>query len=250
MATTFRRSLEGSLFLGVILILMYKIQPTMFSRTSGLFAVVLPAAAHAAVDLSWHAPAQTSYNNITAAFGSDGVYGFIFNTSNTPEDEYGTYNWCNMPHVRKTEYVRPSDEYKLKYVEVVSRISNRYLSNSLLKPTRFIDITSALRMPAMHSLSSLITGTVTVRGCTITDNTCQPTAVMGPQRAHTGTGITRRSIRLCPRAGLARVNSHRSHLAVWTTHGFMAPICTACTMIFLVSCLTTPPTGGAKSSIV
>ena len=29
----------------------------------------------------------------------------IFNSSKVPHSEYGVYNWCNMPHVRTTEYV-------------------------------------------------------------------------------------------------------------------------------------------------
>lgn len=76
----------------------------------------------AAVDLGWYAPSQTLINNLThvASNTTTGVYGFIFNSSTTPDDEYGTYNWCNMPHVRAQEYVVPSDEYELAYVELVS----------------------------------------------------------------------------------------------------------------------------------
>jgi hypothetical protein len=72
------------------------------------------------VDLSWHAPNTTFINNLTQVIGGSGVYGFIYNSSNTPSAEYGLYNWCNMPHVRATEYEKPSSEYKLQYVEVVS----------------------------------------------------------------------------------------------------------------------------------
>jgi acid phosphatase len=72
------------------------------------------------VDLRWYPPRNTSVNDLETALHGDGVYGFIFNTSSTPEARYGTYNWCNMPHVRKSEYVKPSAEYKLKYVEMVS----------------------------------------------------------------------------------------------------------------------------------
>lgn len=73
------------------------------------------------VDLSWYAPAHTEVNNLTAVINGKGVWGFIYDTSETPDDRYGQYNWCNMPHVRKTEYVKPSDEYELKYVELVSK---------------------------------------------------------------------------------------------------------------------------------
>jgi hypothetical protein len=76
---------------------------------------------HAAtVDLGWYAPNATAINNLSQAIGGSGVYGFIYNSSTTPAQEYGIYNWCNMPHVRATEYKKPSSEYKLQYVEVVS----------------------------------------------------------------------------------------------------------------------------------
>ncbi|OHF02449.1 hypothetical protein CORC01_02144 [Colletotrichum orchidophilum] len=84
------------------------------------------------VDLSWHAPSQTEVNNLTAVINGKGVWGFIYDTSETPDDRYGQYNWCNMPHVRKTEYVKPSEEYELKYVELVHRHHKRtpYASNA------------------------------------------------------------------------------------------------------------------------
>lgn len=72
------------------------------------------------VDLNWYAPNATTINDLSQAVGGEGVYGFIYGTSFTPANEYGTYNWCNMPHVRATEYQKPSSEYGLQYVEVVS----------------------------------------------------------------------------------------------------------------------------------
>ena len=80
----------------------------------------LAAPAGVDVDVSWHAPLQTRINDLKEAVGAEGVYGFIFDSSETPEGEYGRYNWCNMPHARKTEYVRPPGDYELQYVEVVS----------------------------------------------------------------------------------------------------------------------------------
>ena len=71
------------------------------------------------VDLSWYPPKQTQINNLTAVMAGEGTYGWIYNSSETPDDRYGTYNWCNMPHVRKQEYVIPSSEYNLIYVELV-----------------------------------------------------------------------------------------------------------------------------------
>jgi hypothetical protein len=86
----------------------------------------------AAVDLSWHAPAQSLINNLTNAISTTGVYGYIYNTSATPDSQYGVYNWCNMPHVRKDIYVTPSSDYELAYVELIHRHHKRtvYASNS------------------------------------------------------------------------------------------------------------------------
>ena len=113
----------------VVLVLLFLFVPdpgNMLTDTSSKllsFAAVAAAgsaAAQAPVDLSWHAPAQTELNDLTKVIEGTGVYGYIYNSSQTPADKYGIYNWCNMPHVRKTEYVEPSKEYRLKYVEVVS----------------------------------------------------------------------------------------------------------------------------------
>lgn len=75
------------------------------------------------VHLGWYPPSQTLINNLTNVVSDNtkGVYGFIYNSSHTPDAAYGTYNWCNMPHVRGSEYKVPSDEYELVYVELVSR---------------------------------------------------------------------------------------------------------------------------------
>ncbi|KAI0171674.1 phosphoglycerate mutase-like protein [Hypoxylon sp. FL1284] len=99
--------------------------------SSGL-SVLFMGTAIAQVDLAWYPPSSTSVNNLTAALTSQGVYGFIFNTSETPDGEYGMYNWCNMPHVRKSEYVKPDSSYELSYVEVIQRHHKRtpYASNS------------------------------------------------------------------------------------------------------------------------
>ncbi|KAF3894860.1 hypothetical protein GTR04_2855 [Trichophyton interdigitale] len=72
-----------------------------------------------AVDGSWHSPNATDINNLDKVLNSDGVYGFIFDSSQTPDKEYGKYNWCNMPHVRPREYPKAPKAYKLQYVEVV-----------------------------------------------------------------------------------------------------------------------------------
>lgn len=73
----------------------------------------------AEVDTKWYAPSKNQVNDLDAVPTATGVYGFIYNSSKTPDGDYGVYNWCNMPHVRRAEYVRPGAEYELKYVELV-----------------------------------------------------------------------------------------------------------------------------------
>lgn len=74
--------------------------------------------------LAWYAPRNTSVNTLSSVVNSTGTYGFIFNGSTDPVGvEYGTYNWCNMPHVRPQEYVKAADGYQLEYVEVVCQIT-------------------------------------------------------------------------------------------------------------------------------
>ncbi|OTA51958.1 phosphoglycerate mutase-like protein [Hypoxylon sp. EC38] len=103
----------------------------MTSWASHLFSIGTTAVAQK-IDLGWYPPSNTSINNLTTALQDQGVYGFIFNTLETPNDRYGTYNWCNMPHVRRSEYIRPAAEYELKYVELVQRHHKRtpYASNA------------------------------------------------------------------------------------------------------------------------
>jgi len=77
------------------------------------------AAQSAAVDLSWHAPKKSWINDLGRVLNGTGTNGFVFSGSQLPKGvEYGTYNWCNMPHVRAKEYPRASGEYQLVYVEV------------------------------------------------------------------------------------------------------------------------------------
>ena len=83
-------------------------------------------------DLGWYAPNATAVTNLSQVINGTGAFGFIFSTSQTPASGYGTYNWCNMPHVRPEEYVVPSSDYKLQYVEVIHRHHKRtpYASNA------------------------------------------------------------------------------------------------------------------------
>lgn len=95
-----------------------------FSRNyvSLFFATVAAAVAaqnEVQVDLSWHAPKKSWINDLGQVLNSTGTNGFLFNSSQLPVGvNYGTYNWCNMPHVRKEEYVKADEEFELVYVEV------------------------------------------------------------------------------------------------------------------------------------
>jgi acid phosphatase len=84
-----------------------------------LLWIPIATASNASVDLGWHAPKKSWINNLEKVLNGSGTNGFVFSGSQLPAGTpYGTYNWCNMPHVRSDEYLRASAEYKLQYVEV------------------------------------------------------------------------------------------------------------------------------------
>jgi len=117
--------------LSIILVLQLVVQElaAMWSTTTDrilIFAGVSTAAVAGQssstaqpVDLSWHPPNASAINNLTQVLSGTGVYGFIYNSSITPDSQYGEYNWCNMPHVRQQEYRKPDEDYELAYVELV-----------------------------------------------------------------------------------------------------------------------------------
>lgn len=78
-------------------------------------------------------------NNITdldLVFNNDlKTNGGIYNGSYVSKDAYGTYNFCNMPHVRKLEYLVPESGLELQYVEVIHRHHKRtpYADNTFPK---------------------------------------------------------------------------------------------------------------------
>nr|XP_018267388.1 acid phosphatase [Kwoniella dejecticola CBS 10117]OBR89546.1 acid phosphatase [Kwoniella dejecticola CBS 10117] len=84
--------------------------------------------------LTHYPPSNTANTDLDKVINGTGAPG-IYWSSNTPDEEYGTYNWCHMPHVRKTEYQVPSQEYELQYVEVIQRHHKRtpYASNTFFK---------------------------------------------------------------------------------------------------------------------
>lgn len=219
------------------------------------------------VDLAWYAPSSTDINNLTnvVSVGTSGVYGFIYNSSTTPDDEYGAYNWCNMPHVRAKEYVVPSEEYELVYVELVSPPSCRRLrkENTVLTMRRFIAITSALLMRPTPSPQSRILGTATTRACTFLPGpfpTAPPprqTRVAIRRLWPTGKGpatspASRTPSRPLRPGGRARASSRRLPPPGWTTRGSTAQTSMASTATSSGSC---PPAatrrrrGGRRSSI-
>jgi hypothetical protein len=178
-------------------------------RQSFMAVVAASSASHgkaaSIVDLSWHAPNATNINDLSQVIGGSGIYGFIYNSSATPANEYGIYNWCNMPHVRATEYNKPSSEYKLQYVEVVSQSGPIEADRGLLMARRFTDITNARYTLRTLSLSNHMAGIVTMKD----------SFAMGSRRqgrnlhTHTGRAIFHPRIPLLLRDSLERVNSRR-----------------------------------------
>lgn len=84
-----------------------------------LFLASAANAQSATADLKWYAPKKSWINDLSQVLNGTGTNGFEFGGSELPAGmEYGTYNWCNMPHVRSQEYKKASEDYELVYVEV------------------------------------------------------------------------------------------------------------------------------------
>ncbi|PVH16981.1 uncharacterized protein CXQ87_004539 [Candidozyma duobushaemuli] len=95
-------------------------------RTTTLLSLL--TACHAAVYPQYYPPADGAIGNLDAVFDSKtATNGGIYTSSES--SPYGTYNFCNMPHVRSSEYQKP--EGQLLYVEVIHRHHKRtpYTSN-------------------------------------------------------------------------------------------------------------------------
>lgn len=73
------------------------------SSVMSLFQVLFLGVTSAAAAVVHYPPSFTNINNLTFALHGTGRPG-IFDSSVTPDKEYGVYNWCNMPHVRVREY--------------------------------------------------------------------------------------------------------------------------------------------------
>ncbi|KAH8823131.1 histidine phosphatase [Flagelloscypha sp. PMI_526] len=95
-----------------------------------LMSSVLHEVSNAAV--VYYPPANTTISNLTFALHGSGRPG-IYNSSQSAN--YGEYNWCNMPHVRREEYQPANSSFKLQYIEVIHRHHKRtpYSSNTFFK---------------------------------------------------------------------------------------------------------------------
>ena len=110
-----------------------KMRKVFYRVVPSLTALATAQSSSETVDLAWYAPANSSVASLSSAVNGSGVYGFIFNSSQTPSSApYSTYNWCNMPHVRRNEYPAANSSLKLAYVEVIHRHHKRtpYAANT------------------------------------------------------------------------------------------------------------------------
>ena len=84
------------------------------------------------VDSQWRKPAKFWDTDLRETIDATGTFDFTFNSSSLPKGvKYGSYDYCNMPHVRRQEYKIPLKEFRLEYVEVIHRHHKRtsYASN-------------------------------------------------------------------------------------------------------------------------
>lgn len=200
---------------------------TMSGIKSPLALLVLFGAQQVmSVDVSWHAPNATKINNLDKVLSSDGVYGFIFDSSQTPDKEYGKYNWCNMPHVRPKEYPKAPKGYKLQYVEIVCNsmreihANRRSYCTATNLFTRYIDTTNVHLMSPTHFHRKRILGTVMMKASFTTVNQSMAERVPNPTGRATRTRLTRSSLQ-----GLKdHASFPRSQKKVWMTRGSTAVI--------------------------
>lgn len=114
----------------------------MLYKSLSILLPVVPlalAATSSTIDLSWHTPSSNQVNDLSSTINGTGVYGFIFNSSQTPAGlPSNQYNWCNMPHVTPSSYPRVNDSsLKLEYVELIHRHHKRtpYAANTFPRET-------------------------------------------------------------------------------------------------------------------
>ncbi|KAL0578188.1 hypothetical protein V5O48_003819 [Marasmius crinis-equi] len=126
-------------------------------------------------------PSSSNLNNLSFVINGTGAPG-IFNSSNTPNEIYGIYNWCNMPHVRKREYKTPLKEFQLEYVEVIQRHHERtpYASNTFFKEDVSWDCTHAGQIHGGRGPSGASADLVQVQWNTFNDQSNPWTNSVGP----------------------------------------------------------------------
>jgi hypothetical protein len=180
-------------------------------------------------DVEWHPPNATSINNLTTTINGAGTYGFIFNSSVIPDGDYGVYNFCNMPHVRRKEYKRPDDGFELKYVEVVCYGLENFPSDLAmllcLIPTRSIGITNGPPTKTTPSLLSPTPGPALTKASSTTANPNTVATLPAP----TGRATNPSQTLSIPRASKTPpANSRRLRETGWRTHGGMGGIYGRC----------------------
>jgi hypothetical protein len=122
------------IFAGTAFTLFVLLEPAAMHPSIQALAFLLPITVVQSleVDLKWYAPKKTWINDLSQVLNGTDTHGFVFNSSVLPTGTpYSSYNWCNMPHIRATEYPKAKAGFKLEYVEVVSylKCSARVLLN-------------------------------------------------------------------------------------------------------------------------
>lgn len=104
-------------------VMLYSFLVYQFSLPTLVSALLSPIAPNnpssTSIDAIWYPPNATWITDLAEVINGTGVHGFTFNNSYPKNVAYGDYNWCNMPHIRQTEYVTPDPQYELEYVELV-----------------------------------------------------------------------------------------------------------------------------------
>lgn len=100
-------------------------------------------------------PVSNQFSDLDLVFNEDlETNGGIYNGSYVPKEEYGVYNFCNMPHVRKEEYLVPESGFELQYVEVIHRHHKRtpYQDNTFPKEDMELSCLNDRNMYYGHAL--------------------------------------------------------------------------------------------------
>lgn len=98
-----------------------------------MLLLVLFFTSASATSVTHNPPIANQYSNLSAVFDNSSLTNNgVYNGSYVADSEYGVYNFCNMPHVRASEYATPELGFELQYVEVIHRHHKRtpYQSNT------------------------------------------------------------------------------------------------------------------------